>query len=406
MMMREYFPEDREGRMVVTRREFVAGAALAAAETLTGFPAIAQRGPLKVGVFISEVDAQGVDELVGPYVSQMRVGLGLAASEINAIGGILGRPVELVYRDDGGSPPSQAATTALIVEEGCEAIVSGFLMASPRLSTIRMDALDAPVPTVHGLWTDGSYCGPVVKHFAPTVRQIVPPIRAYLGDAFQARPFSISNWTPSGRRVSEYLYGALGGAHTGDALVTTPVLGNHPGEYRGVMRWAHEVESNIIWNADPRPYAVNAVNQAVELGVAEGKIFAHLDFSEWQASQLVPGASIITCVPFVASDPSPAVQDFVSRARAMSGAELVTHVAFTHYNSLMALKAAMERSGEASAAGGLAGLDGLTIETATGPLTLDAGGYPTMPLFVATAEGGGQLHVVQKIDQIESGTTC
>ena len=124
MMMREYFPEDREGRMAVTRREFVAGAALAAAGTLTGFPAIAQRGPLKVGVFISEVDAQGVDELVGPYVSQMRVGLGLAASEINAMGGILGRPVELVYRDDGGSPPSQAATTALIAEEGCEAIVS------------------------------------------------------------------------------------------------------------------------------------------------------------------------------------------------------------------------------------------------------------------------------------------
>ena len=406
MMMREYFPEDREGRMAVTRREFVAGAALAAAGTLTGFPAIAQRGPLKVGVFISEVDAQGVDELVGPYVSQMRVGLGLAASEINAMGGILGRSVELVYRDDGGSPPSQAATTALIAEEGCEAIVSGFLMASPRLITIRMNALDAPVPTVHGLWTDGSYCGPIAKHFAPTARQIVPPIRAYLGDAFQARPFSISNWTPSGRRVSEYLYGALGGAHTGDALVTTPVLGNHPGEYRGVMRWAHEVESNIIWNADPRPYAVNAVNQAVELDVAEGKIFVHLDFSEWQASQLMPGASIITCVPFVASDPSPAVQDFVSRARAMPGAELVTHVAFTHYNSLMALKAAMERSGEASAAGGLAGLDGLTIETATGPLTLDAGGYPTMPLFVATAEGGGQLHVVQKIDQIESGAPC
>ena len=311
--------------MAVTRRELMAGAALAAAGTLTGFPAIAQRGPLKVGVFISEVDAQGVDELVGPYVSQMRVGLGLAASEINAMGGILGRLVELMYRDDGGSPPSQAATMALIAEEGCEAIVSGFLMASPRLITIRLNALGAPVPTVHVMWTDGSFCGPIAKHFAPTARQIVPSIRAYLGDDFHARPFSISNWTPSGRRVSEYLYGALGGAHTGDALVTTPVLGNHPGEYRGVMRWAHEVESNIIWNADPRPYAVNAVNQAVELGVAEGKIFAHLDFSEWQASQLVPGASIITCVPFVASDPSPAVQSFVSRANAMPGGELVTH---------------------------------------------------------------------------------
>ena len=394
--------------MAVTRRKFMAsaGTALAAAGSLTGFPAIAQSRPLKVGVFVSEVDAQGVDELAEPYVSQMRVGLELAASEINAMRGILGRPVELIYRDDGGSPPSQAATTALIAEEGCEAIVSGFLMASPRVITLRMNALDAPVPVLHGLWTDGSYCGPITKHFAPTARQIVPSIRAYLGDGFRARPFTISNWTPSGRRVSEYLYGALGGAHTGDALVTTPVAGNHPGEYRGVMRWAHEVESNIIWNADPRPYAVNAVNQAVELGIAEGKIFAHLDFSEWQASQLVPGASIITCVPFVASDPSPAVQDFVARANAMPGGELVTHVAFTHYNSLMALKAAMERSGAADAAGGLAGLVGLTIETATGPLTLDGAGYPTMPLFVATAEGGGPLQVVQKIDQIESRSTC
>ena len=393
--------------MAVTRREFVAGAGAALATgSLTGFPAIAQARPLKVGVFVSEVDAQGVDERAEPYISQMRLGLELAASEINVMGGILGRPVELVYRDDGGSPPSQAATRALVAEEGCEAIVSGFLMASPRVITTRMNALDAPVPVLHGLWTDGSYCGPITKHFAPTARQIVPSIRAYLGDGFRARPFSISNWTPSGRRVSEYLYGALGGAHTGDALVTTPVLGNHPGEYRGVMRWAHEMESNIIWNADPRPYAVNAVNQAVELGIAEGKIFAYLDFSEWQASQLVPGASIVTCVPFVASDPSPAVQDFVARANAMPGAELVTHVAFTHYNSLMALKAAMERSGEASAAAALAGLVGLTIETATGPLTLDDAGYPTMPLFVATAEGGGPLQVVQKVDQIESGATC
>ncbi len=395
--------------MARSRREFMvgAGAALAAAGTLTGFPAIAQARPLKVGVFISEFDAQGVDEGVAPYVSQMRVGLGLAASEINAMGGILGRPLELVYRDDLGSPPSQDAVTELIAEAGCEAVVSGFVMASRRLITIRMRSLEAPVPLVHGFWTDGSYCGPVANHVGPTVRQIVPPIRAYLGDDFEARPFTISNWTPSGRTVSQYLYGALGGAHTGDALVTTPVLNNHPGEYRAVMRWADEMESNIIWNADPRPYAVNAVNEAVDLGIARDKIFAYLDFSELQASQLAPGASIITCVPFVASDPSPAVQDFVSRANGMPGGEIVTHVAFTHYNSLMALKAAMERSGEASAAGGIAGLaEGLTIDTATGPLTLDANGYPTMPMFVATAEGGGQLQVVQKIDQIDAGASC
>ena len=301
--------------MSVTRREFIigAGTTLAAKGRLAGFPAIVQRRVLKVGVFISEVDAQGVDERVEPYVSQMRVGLGLAASEINALGGVLGRPVEFVYRDDGGSPPTGVATQALI-DEGCEAIVSGFVMTAPQLLTIRMTALETTVPVLHGFWNDGSYCGPVARHFAPTVRQIIPPIRGYLSEDVQARPFTISNWTPSGRRVSAYMYAALGGAHTGDALVTTPVRGSHDGEYRGVMRWAHDMESNIIWNADPRPYAVNAVNEAVGLGVAEGKTFAYLDFSEWQASQLVAGASIVTCVPFVASDANGDVQDFVSRA--------------------------------------------------------------------------------------------
>ena len=69
--------------MVVTRREFMTGtgAVLATSRTVKGFPFIVQPAALKVGVFISERDAQGVDELLVPYVSQMRIGLELAASE-------------------------------------------------------------------------------------------------------------------------------------------------------------------------------------------------------------------------------------------------------------------------------------------------------------------------------------
>jgi len=392
--------------MDISRREAIVGAgvALAAASTVTGFPAIAQSGPLRIGVFTSEQDTQGVDEQVGPYIDQMVKGVQLAASEINAAGGVLGRQIEFVYRNDLGSPPSPAAVEEMISAEGCEAIVSGFVQASPRLISVRSPS---PVPVLAGFWTDGSYCGPVAKHFAPTVRQIVPQIRANIDPDLDTRPFSITNWTPSGRAVSEYLYGALGGAHVGDALVTTPVQGAHAGEFQGVLRWADEMEAQMIWVAEPRPYSVNVVNQAVEIGVAEGKTFAYIDFSELQAARLVPGASIITCIPFVSTDPSPGVQDFVSRLNAATGDGPVTHVAFTHYNAINALKAAMEASGEATAAGAIAGFEGgLTIDTATGPITVEAGGYSTMPMFVATAEGGGQLEIVARIDTVASGATC
>jgi ABC-type branched-subunit amino acid transport system substrate-binding protein len=126
-----------------------------------------------------------------------------------------------------------------------------------------------------------------------------------------------------------------------------------------------------------------------------------------QTAQLVPGASIVTCLPFVSTDPSAAVRDFVARINATSGGWMVTHVAFTHYNAIMALKAAMERSGDATAAGGIAGFaGGLTIDTATGPLVIEPGGYSTMSLYVATASGGGMLEIVQKLDAVASGSAC
>jgi hypothetical protein len=39
-------------------------------------------------------------------------------------------------------------------------------------------------------------------------------------------------------------------------------------------------------------------------------------------------------------------------------------------------------------------------------VTLEPGGYTTMPMFVARASGGGTLEVVQKLDAVASGATC
>jgi branched-chain amino acid transport system substrate-binding protein len=391
--------------MEFSRRDIMVGAGAVAtvASTMGSFPALAQAGTFKIGVYISEQDAQGVDELVTPYMDQLRYGVELAVAEINATGGVGGRQLELVYRNDLGSPPSVDSVTELVSTVGVEAIVAGFVQASPRLISTRSPS---PVPVLMGFWTDGTYCGPVAKHFGPTVMQVVPTVRDTLNDDLETRPFTITNWTPSGRAVSSYLYGALGAAHVGDALVTTPVLGSHAGDFRGVIRWANDMEANIIWTAEPRPYSVNVVNQAVELGLAEGKTFAYVDFSEIQLAQLAAGASIVSCVPFVSSDPSPAVQDFVSRIKA-AGASVVTHVAFTHYNAIMGLKAAIERSGDATAAGAIAGFEGgFTLDTATGPVTLEPSGYTTMPMFVVSANGGGTLDIVQKIDSVASSAAC
>ena len=85
--------------MRISRREMLAamgaaGAGAGVAVAAPAFPAFVQSRPLRIGALISHRDRQGQDELIQPYDQQMRLGLELAISEINAAGGILGRQVE------------------------------------------------------------------------------------------------------------------------------------------------------------------------------------------------------------------------------------------------------------------------------------------------------------------------
>jgi ABC-type branched-subunit amino acid transport system substrate-binding protein len=369
------------------------------------FPAIAQSKPLRIGALISHMDAQGQDELIQPYDEQMRLGMQLAISEINAGGGILGRQVDLVVADDGGSPaPGARAALAVIQNDGVEAIVSGFIIATRRFvdRTLRKENLNVPV--IHALWTEGTYCG-TTTHFAPTSLQIIRTMVEHFGADARRRTFQVSDWSPSQRTISSQFYFMVQGGAVGAALVTTPVSGNSPGEYAGMVRWAHDLKAENFWVSVPRPYAVNLVKQAYAAGIGDAFKYYFLDFSEWQASQLPVGAEVLTCVPFVASDPDPAVQDFVARARRHSGGELVTHVAFSHYNAIQAFKLGMEKAGSTAGDAVTAALHGAELASATGAITLGASQYATMPLYVARGTRQG-LEVVRKFDAVDPGKNC
>lgn len=390
----------------LTRRELLAAAGTVA--LTAGFPSFAQSRPLRIGALISQADAQGQNEMIQPYDQQMKLGLELAVAEINRSGGILGRQVELLIEDDDGSPaPGAEAALRMIKGQGAEAIIGGFVTAirSYLDRTLQRERLNIPV--MHACQTEGTYCGRVA-HVGSTTVQAITTLLHHAGAESRQRTFHISDWTPSQRTVSQQLYTMVQGAATGVALVTTPVTGNSPGEFGGIVRWARDVNARNLWVSVPRPYAVNVVTQAYAAGLGPSFTYYFLDFSEWQASQLPDDASVWTSVPFVAGDEAPAVREFVARARkhaSGTGAnDLVTHVAFTHYNAVRALKLAMEKAGSTAGDKVMAALDGTALETATGRLTFNRG-YAIMPMFVARATRSG-LQVVRRFDSVPSGASC
>ncbi|HET6518950.1 MAG TPA: ABC transporter substrate-binding protein, partial [Geminicoccaceae bacterium] len=110
---------------MIGRRTLFAGAATLALATLTPAPTEplrAQQGePIKVG----EINSYSrIPAFLEPY----RKGWELAVEEVNADGGVLGRPLVVISRDDGGQA-SNAATHAneLVTREGVALLTGTFL---------------------------------------------------------------------------------------------------------------------------------------------------------------------------------------------------------------------------------------------------------------------------------------
>jgi branched-chain amino acid transport system substrate-binding protein len=104
-----------------TRRSLLAGAGAAAA---TGFGARSRPAradaPIKIGLVAA---LSGQSALSGEGITR---GLTMAINEINAAGGVLGRKIELVRRDDESNPAKgQLAARELIDSEHCAVLFGG-----------------------------------------------------------------------------------------------------------------------------------------------------------------------------------------------------------------------------------------------------------------------------------------
>ena len=107
--MNDHFP--RWGRRSVL--------ALAAGLLAAGAPVLAQQNaPIRIGMITDKVGP------AKPYAEPVAAGAVYAVKELNAKGGILGRPVELLVEDDQGRPDVSATAARKLVDAGAAFILS------------------------------------------------------------------------------------------------------------------------------------------------------------------------------------------------------------------------------------------------------------------------------------------
>jgi urea transport system substrate-binding protein len=342
--------------------------------------------PIKIGAVLP---FSGGVELYG---RQAKIGLDLAAKDINAAGGILGRPVEVVYADDKTDPAVATDMTRRMIErDGVVALVG----------PITSRNLDAIVPVVESLKTpllyatnyEGGKCSRYVFSFSTVPNQELAQLLPYVNQTFGNTYFLLGadrTWPHKMFDAAEPIIAKLGGKVVGkeftkgDETDFAPLIARIAATKAKVLLFALKGDGlDFIRQADDRGLLKDTTVaflglSEVDLGVFKGK-----------------GQNMFAVVPSVATSDDPALKAFVAKVRADdAGADAtVSNYVMTHYNALVALKAAIEKAGKVDKEAIVDAMAGLAIKSPTGPVTIGKDHHATMNMFIAKTQGNALVPV-------------
>ncbi|MEL7026143.1 MAG: ABC transporter substrate-binding protein, partial [Pseudomonadota bacterium] len=255
----------------MTKRAFLKRSLAAGAGLTLAAPAIAQTGRIKIGAV---QPFSGGLELFG---NQAKLGLDLAAAEINAAGGILGRPVEVLYEDNKTDPKTSVErTTSLVRRDGVLAL-SGPITSNAR---------DAMTPMVQRLKTpllyatnyEGGACDRYLFSFNTVPNQelekLVPALSERAGNSVYMFGADYV-WPQKMFEAAEAMVTAEGGSVVGTEFTPFGVK-----EFAPVVRRIKASGANVLLFALPGADGITFIKQAEDLGLFEDVTVGFLGFAE------------------------------------------------------------------------------------------------------------------------------
>jgi urea transport system substrate-binding protein len=383
----------------LSRRGVLKGAASAALAASLPMPAVLGAGTIKIGVV---QPFSGGLELFG---NQAKLGLDLAAAEINAAGGIGGSTVELIYEDDKTDPKTAVErATSLIRKDGVMAI-SGPITSNNR-DAMMPTMSRSKVPLLYATNYEGGGCDRYLFSFNTVpnqeLEQLIPALKENAGDSFYMFGADYV-WPQKMFEAAETIVTGLGGKSAGKEFTPWGVK-----DFAPVVRRVKDSGAKCLLFALPGADGITFIRQAEDLGLLNDVTVGFLGFAETYLGAFGEGKgqNMWVTVPFAASMTDPGPAEFVAKIRKAAGDGVpISHYAFTHYNSLNAVKAALEKSGKMDSEGLVDGLTDLNVKTPTGDILIGKDHHVTMNMFLAKTEGAG-LAVVKPLGAIAPAPGC
>jgi urea transport system substrate-binding protein len=355
------------GAQPVSRRNFLKTTGLAAAAVAA--PAIIRPAraadPIRIGVISPLTGAWTV------YGKAHISGFELAVEEINAAGGVLGRPIEIVVGDSKTEPRIVVEqANRLIRQEKVDLLAGTFSSAERNAAGPVVKAANKILlyPTFYE-GQEKEYapgvCNPNIFMFGPEPTQQVWPHLEYMTKTFGKKFFMIGSdyaWPRVTNQVTKQKLQELGGEVVGEVYIPF----NTP-QYESVLRDIRNSGADIIFHSLTGSDTVNFRQQFAAAGMQKDFVIWTVDDEEVVTSGLGPDVSKNAYVSFdyFMTINTPNNKAFLERFQAKFGKDaLVNTVGVGMYNAAHMAALAIAKAGEVSTDAIRENLKGISFDKA------------------------------------------
>jgi urea transport system substrate-binding protein len=365
----------------------LAGAALAA-------------DPIKIGV---PVGLSGANSVVAPSVVQSAQ---LAVDEINAKGGVLGRPLALEVADDAsGAAGAQKAFDSLIFQKKVDVLIS--METSAARNAALPIVARGKTPYIYTSFYEGKSCSHYMYVNAWVPAQQVPPIVDYFAKDKGAKTyFLIGSDYAFGRGMLAFTKAYI--EKTGGKVVGEEYLPMDGSDWTSIIsKLKSAAPDALITSTAGGAPNVTLTKQLRAAGV--NLPYGNLAVDEGTAKAMGTDAEgIYLSASYVTGIDTPANKTFLASMGKKFGGDLKTpnDLSVPEYEAVYAYKAAVEKAGGTKVEGVLKALGEISVEGPRGAIAMSKEHHAPLSMYLGQVQGDGSVKVIQSFPSVDPGAQC
>jgi branched-chain amino acid transport system substrate-binding protein len=381
------------------RLQYLAGGALLSA-VLAASGNVSAQDVIKIGI---PVGLSGANSVVAPSVVQSAE---LAAEEINAKGGIMGKKVALEVADDGsGAAGAQKAFDSLIFQKKVNVLISMETSAARNAGLPIVSR--GKTPFIYTSFYEGRSCNKYLYVNAWVPDQQVAPIVDFFKKKYSAKTFFlVGSDYAFGRGMLQFTRGYIekqGGKVLGEEYL--PMDGSDWTAVIGKLK-AAKPDALITSTAGGAPN-VTLTKQLRAAGV--NIPYGNLAVDEGTAKSMGPDADgIYISGSYFTNIDNPKNKEFLAAMQKKFGADLKTpnDLSVPEYEGVYAYKAAVEKAGSTDPDKIIAALSQVSFDGPRGKIQMNKQRHAPLTMYLGQVQKDGSVKILETFKDVDPGDQC